>query len=224
MSSIAIMQPYFIPYAGYFRLFTMADHLVFLDDVFFSRNPGYVIRNKFTNKQQESKWLTLPIEKPQRTTPINQLKFRQSAPQDLERQFQHFPSLLHTSAKAKAYQQHLRPLVSSVSAYNRHLLQLICEDLGLPFSTSLSSEIELPPDVSGQERLIAIAKHHHAKTYINLAGGQELYDVDTFAKHGLGLKFLSPYRGNYISILQRLIEEDPKAVRAEIQSNQSFVN
>ena len=49
--TVAIMQPYFIPYAGYFRLFTGADLFVVCDDVQFPRR-GWLHRNKLIDHKQ----------------------------------------------------------------------------------------------------------------------------------------------------------------------------
>ena len=45
---IAIMQPYFFPYIGYFNLINMTDIFVFLDNVQFNRR-GWIHRNKLFN-------------------------------------------------------------------------------------------------------------------------------------------------------------------------------
>jgi hypothetical protein len=45
ISTVAIMQPYFIPYAGYFRLFAATDLFVIYDCVQFARR-GWVHRNR----------------------------------------------------------------------------------------------------------------------------------------------------------------------------------
>jgi len=69
---IAVMQPYYYPYAGYFRLFASADLFVFLDDVQWNRR-GRVHRFETKNK----KWVTLPIKKtPRDTTMIRDLKWQ----------------------------------------------------------------------------------------------------------------------------------------------------
>lgn len=39
-------------------------------------------------------------------------------------------------------------------------------------------------------RLIDICKRHGADTYVNPAGGQELYTKEEFAAHGIALEFL----------------------------------
>lgn len=58
---IAIMQPYYYPYAGYFRLFVAADLFVILDDVQLNR------RGRVHRCQVKEKWIhTLPIKKTSR--------------------------------------------------------------------------------------------------------------------------------------------------------------
>lgn len=58
---IAIMQPYYYPYAGYFRLFAASDFFVFLDCVQWNRR-GRVHRREVT----KGVWDTLPIRKTNR--------------------------------------------------------------------------------------------------------------------------------------------------------------
>ena len=55
---IAIMQPYFFPYLGYFQLIQAVDTFVFFDDVQFIKN-GYINRNRILS----DKWITIPIKK-----------------------------------------------------------------------------------------------------------------------------------------------------------------
>lgn len=62
---IAVMQPYYYPYAGYFRLFAATDLFVFLDCVQFNR------RGRVHRCQYNGKWIhTLPIKKTNRDTTL----------------------------------------------------------------------------------------------------------------------------------------------------------
>jgi hypothetical protein len=72
--SIAVMQPYFFPYAGYFQLFHKTDTFVILDCVQFPRR-GWVHRNQFTKLDGSVDWLTLPIRKCPQETLIKDLEF-----------------------------------------------------------------------------------------------------------------------------------------------------
>ena len=46
---LAIMQPYFVPYIGYFQLMHAVDNLVLLDDVHFI-NRGWINRNRIARQ------------------------------------------------------------------------------------------------------------------------------------------------------------------------------
>lgn len=59
---VAINQPYYYPYAGYFRLFAASDLFVILDDVQWNR------RGRVHRCQAKGKWITLPIKKTNRDT------------------------------------------------------------------------------------------------------------------------------------------------------------
>ena len=59
--TVAIMQPYFAPYAGYFRLLATTDLFVVYDCVQFPRR-GWVHRNQLPDAAGKLDWLTLPLE------------------------------------------------------------------------------------------------------------------------------------------------------------------
>lgn len=72
---IAIMQPYYYPYAGYFRLFATTDVFVVLDDVQWNRRGRVHRRTK-----PDGTWDTLPIQKTARdTTMIKDLQWQEGA-------------------------------------------------------------------------------------------------------------------------------------------------
>jgi hypothetical protein len=67
---LAIMQPYFFPYAGYFQLMKNVDLFVFLDDVQYIRR-GWINRNKI-NKNTPT-YITVPINKAPQSAKINEI-------------------------------------------------------------------------------------------------------------------------------------------------------
>ena len=77
-STIAIMQPYFIPYAGYFRLFAASDLFVIYDCVQFPRQ-GWVHRNRLVDTSGKERWLTLPLAKAPQQVLIRDLRFAPNA-------------------------------------------------------------------------------------------------------------------------------------------------
>ena len=84
MTVVAVMQPYFMPYAGYFRLFAAADLVAIFDCVQFPRR-GWVHRNRLPSRKGEARWLTLPLQKVRTSTQISKLRFTGNAPAEMVR-------------------------------------------------------------------------------------------------------------------------------------------
>ena len=68
---VAIMQPYFFPYLGYFQLIESADNFIFYDDVNFKKK-GWVNRNNIL-VNNEKKLLTVPLQKASQNKMINEV-------------------------------------------------------------------------------------------------------------------------------------------------------
>src|SRR5689334_25196809 len=75
---LAVMQPYFFPFAGYFRLFATVDQFVIFDCVQFPRR-GRVHRSQVPGPNGTTKWLTLPLARRPRDVLIRDLEFAPNA-------------------------------------------------------------------------------------------------------------------------------------------------
>ncbi|MEW6689579.1 MAG: WbqC family protein [Pseudomonadota bacterium] len=216
MESVAIMQPYFVPYAGYFRLFAAADLFVIYDCVQFPRR-GWVHRNRLPDANGNLAWLTLPLVKASREVLIRDLRFQTDAGERLKTQLRKFPSLSGNACSAPIVEA-LSPTETNVVDYLERLLRQCCDMLGLGFNTVRSSSLGIHGHVRGADRIIAIARSVGAKQYINAPGGRLLYDVSMFARQGLDLMFLSDYQGSNASILHRLLTEPADLVCQELRA------
>ncbi|MDQ7050008.1 MAG: WbqC family protein [Enterobacterales bacterium] len=216
MTSIAIMQPYFMPYAGYFRLLQSADLFVIYDCVQFPRR-GYVHRNQLLKKSNgEKKWLTLPLIKQPRSTQINQLKFKDDSPTTMQSKLLEFG--IHKKSVATDLMLHLLNFEQSPSNYLKNLLVYVCRHLEINTRFILSSELDIKPDLKGQDKIIALVKNLGGTQYINAPNGQKLYDSACFKRQDINLEFLSPFHGEHISILQYFINHDKKTLKQLSQS------
>ncbi len=214
MTTVAVMQPYFLPYTGYFRLFAAADHVALFDCVQFPRR-GWVHRNRFPNAAGDPDWLTLPLQRAPIDALIQDLRFADDAANRLRAARQRFPILrddCHPLVDA------MQRLDGTVCDYIERLLRLCCDALSLPFRATRTSSLGLDPSLRGQERVMAAARALGATRYINLEGGRSLYDADGFGHHGMTLAFLPEWHGARWSILYRLLTEPAKRVAEEIRA------
>ncbi|WP_444430711.1 WbqC family protein [Rhodobacter capsulatus] len=75
MTTVAVMQPYFFPYGGYYRLLAAADVFVILDCVQFPRR-GRVHRSSLPGA---GRWITLPLEPAPRDSLISAMRLAPDA-------------------------------------------------------------------------------------------------------------------------------------------------
>lgn len=217
MSTIAVIQPYFFPYAGYFRLFAAADTVVMFDCVQFPRR-GWVHRNRFALANGELDWLTLPVAKADRDARIDELRFPADARARLKAALARFPTLDQASKSGHSLIEQLLDAVGSdVASYLCDLVQEVTVRLGIKRKILRSSELEIDPSLRAQDRVIAIVEAVGGTHYVNPSGGRDLYDGDTFLKHGLELRFLSPYEASMESVLSRLLVEPAESISSEIK-------
>jgi hypothetical protein len=217
--SVAIMQPYFFPYGGYFRLFAAVDLFVVLDCVQFPRR-GYVHRNKITNSQNVAEWLTMPLQKGDRdTTRICDLNFPALAREGMIEQFRRFPCLADIAQRAPALSSSILDFERSPTAYLVENLKRMAEFLDVSRPTVLSSSLSICPDLKAQARIIEIAKRVGAQHYINAPGGRAIYEPAAFAQAGLTLNFLSEHRGSFRSMLERMLTEEKSEIVSELERN-----
>ncbi|MEP6604482.1 MAG: WbqC family protein [Nitrosospira sp.] len=216
---VAIMQPYFMPYAGYFRLFAVADLFVALDCVQFPRR-GWVHRNRLTDENGELQWLTVPLKKGDRdTTRICDLRFPENAKMVLFEQTRRFPVLQRIGETHSDLANLLFNVGNDPTEYFISTLTEMAGILGLNCPVMRSSTLNIDFRFKAQQRIIEIARQLGATGYVNAPGGKDLYDEASFKKAGLTLEFLPHYRGGFSSILERVVDDGVDPVMKEIHQN-----
>ncbi len=209
------MQPYFVPYAGYFRLFAASDLFVIYDCVQFPRR-GWVHRNRLPDVAGAERWLTLPLVKAPREVLIRDLRFPANAEAIFARRLQRFPLLTDARRTSEPLIEALHHFDDTPLHYIERLLRCVVDILGMPWNVVRSSSLAVPPSVRGQERVIEIARRLGARRYVNAPGGRDLYDRRGFAEADIEARVLTDYSGPASSILARILWEQPEALAREI--------
>ena len=218
MTRVAIMQPYVFPYLGYYQLLHAADRFVCFDDVNFIKK-GWINRNRIL-LNGAAYTFTIPIAGASQNNTIR----RSIIAEDASWKPKLLTNITHAYRKAPSFTEvfpAVEKLVNeaqgSIADMAEASLRLVVERVGLPVSIHRSSELALPEGIKAQERIIAVAAHHGAPTYINPANGAHLYDAERFREAGMDLKFLRmdpdvtyPQLGNtgfepHLSILDALM-------------------
>ncbi len=222
-ATVAVMQPYFFPYAGYFRLLAAAETFVIFDDVQFPRR-GRVHRCEVPGPGGALEWLTLPLARQARDVLIKDLAFAAEARDAFDRRLARLPWLATTrGAWAERVRAHLFGPLDNVATFLETSVKLVAEALDLRPRLLRSSMIGVDRDRKGADRVIAIVRSLGAGVYINAPGGRALYRAADFQRNGLELKFLAPYPGARASVLPALIGGDVAALAQDVRRTARLV-
>lgn len=188
---LAIMQPYFFPYLGYFSLMESVDVFVVYDDVNFIRR-GWINRNHFLGAIGGYRY-TLPIKNASQNAKICDLHISQ-----FDKQKKQFLASIEHSYKKAPYFNEVTLLLSRVfsigndnlASFLTHALECIANYIGVTTKILRSSELKIAQEKTRQARIIALCNRLNASTYINAAGGTELYDSTSFSGNNVELQFI----------------------------------
>ncbi len=189
---LAIMQPYFLPYIGYFQLIAAADVFIVYDRIKYTKK-GWINRNRMLQNGADVMF-SLPLKKASDALDVVE--------RELAADFDRAQLLKQwKGAYAKApYFTEIYPLMERIMACpEQNLFRFIhasiveiCGYLGITTPIRIASEIPINHALRGQEKVLALCAAMGANTYINGMGGIELYDRETFRARGIDLRFLRP--------------------------------
>ncbi len=213
---VSIMQPYFFPYLGYFRLLAAVDIFVILDNVQYQRR-GWIHRNKFTKENSQLDWLTLPILKSSRNeTKISEVQFRQ--PFNMLQLISPFTVSASISNMEEKWPTILNP-GDNLLNYLELLIRFTGDYLGFSPNIIRASQIVSNEHLLGEARIIEICKSLKATKYLNSPGGRSLYKKESFSQAGIELSFLPDYMGSRLNSMERILKADVNELRSEIFAN-----
>jgi len=194
---LAIMQPYFLPYIGYWQLIAAVDVFVVYDNIKYTKK-GWINRNRFLVNGKEALF-SLPLRKDSDFLDVNQRYLADSF--DREDLIRRFREAYRKAPEFHAFMPFLENLIRFASNnlfdYILNSIYRICEFLGLKTKVIISSHIDCDHSLKSSDRVQAICKALCADTYINPIGGTELYSKEYFAQQQLSLQFLQPNLSEY---------------------------
>lgn len=198
---IAIMQPYIFPYIGYFQLINAVDKFVFYDDVNYIKG-GWINRNQILLNGNKNLF-TLPLKNASSFQTISDtlihtelyLKWKKKFLKSIEQSYKKAPFFEDVYI---LIQQIFDVKHTTIADLCIHSIKQVANYLSLEVVFESSSEkYHETKGMEKAERLINICQTNKANTYINPAGGKELYQKDTFKEQNIDLFFienkLTPY-------------------------------
>ncbi len=186
---VAIMQPTYFPWIGYFSLIKRVDKFIFLDNVQFSRR-SWQQRNKIAD-QNKILWLSVPVIKKN----LYNQKISEVKVFDQNFKKKHLNMIKHCYSKTK-YFKNIFPIIENIfnkdfdnlSDWNQYIINKICEYLEI--KTHIVTASKLNSSGKKDELLSNICRELKAEKYIAVYGSEEyMSNSNKFKKNNIKVEY-----------------------------------
>ncbi|MBK7422037.1 MAG: WbqC family protein [Propionivibrio sp.] len=174
---LAIMQPYFFPYIGYFQLIAAVDQFVVYDKIKYTKK-GWINRNRMLQNGKDVMF-TLPLK--------NDSDYLDVCERELAVGFKRDKMLNQFKA---AYRRAPYFYDTNLFSFLHNSIVKTCTHLGIATEIRISSDIAIDHELKNQDKVLALCEAVGASTYVNAIGGRELYSNETFGGKEIELKFI----------------------------------
>ncbi len=189
MSSIAVLQPSYLPWIGYFEQIERVDDFIFYDDVQYTKN-DWRNRNRIKHAGG-TMWLSVPVRDPFGKA-INSVEIDNTKPWRRK----HLNALGSNYRRCTFFEE-VYPLVEQafiknhdkLSALNVDIITNIMAYLQINTSVHLASQLNVGGDKNS--RLINLCRHFEARTYYSGAAAREYLECEAFENAGIDVVFQS---------------------------------
>ncbi|QPJ64873.1 MAG: WbqC family protein [Candidatus Nitrohelix vancouverensis] len=186
---LAILQPSYLPWLGFFDQMARVDRFVFLDDVQFTRR-DWRNRNKIRTPQGWA-WLSIPVlQKNQFRQSLKDTRIDSSAPWARK----HREAIRLNYCRAPYFDLYFPQLESIYNKDFRFLvdacyagIELMAEALGIGVETLRASQIDAPGMKA--DRILALCNRLNADHYLSGDAAQNYLLAEAFEQRGIALEF-----------------------------------
>ena len=230
---LAIMQPYFFPYIGYFQLIAAVDIFIVYDNIKYTKK-GWINRNRMLQNGADVMF-SLPLKKDSDSLDV--------VARELAADFNRDKLLnqIKGAYSRAPYFEQTYPLIEGAVRYEdaslfrflHHSIAKICEHLGITTEIRISSDVAIDHALQGQDKVLALGEAVGAGTYVNAIGGMELYSKEMFREKGIELKFIKSKSFEYaqfdnefvpwLSIVDVMMFNPLDTIRACISTNYELI-
>ena len=189
---VSIMQPYFLPYIGYFQLIKSVDEFILYDNIQYTKK-GWINRNRILVNGSD-RLITLPVKKDSDYLNVVDREISDTWNTDKKSLL----NLIKSSySKAPYFRETYELLEECLAVEHTNLFEFIHQTLlkinryvEIETPITISSSISIDHSLKSEEKVLSLCKAVGATMYINAIGGQHLYSKDRFAAHKIQLQFI----------------------------------
>lgn len=187
---LAIMQPYLLPYIGYFQLIAAVDVFLIYDNIKYTKK-GWINRNRMLLNGTDAMF-SVSLKKDSDSLDVVEREL--SADFNREKLLNQFKgayaSAPYFTQTFPLLEQIVHNKENNLFRFIQHSIIDLCEHLDINTEIRVSSQIDINHDLKSQDKVLALCEATGASTYYNAIGGMELYSADDFRSRGIDLRFI----------------------------------
>ena len=228
---IAIMQPYFLPYIGYFQLINAVDKFVIYDNIQYTKK-GWINRNRILVDGKDE-YITLPLKKDSDYLNVDQRRladtFNDDANKIVRKLAQAYKKAPHYQLVYPILQTIFENPESNLFHFIHKSIVEICRLFDIKTELIISSSVSIDHSLKSQDKVIAVCKALKATSYINLSGGVDLYSKEIFNENNIELNFIKTNSIHYpqfnnefvanLSVIDVMMFNSPEAIKTYLQTS-----
>lgn len=223
------MQPYFLPYIGYFQLMSAVDRFIVYDDIKYTKK-GWISGNRMLLDGRDVKF-SLALRA---ASDYLNVRDRELAPSfDRDKLLNRFNGAYRRAPYFNQIFSLLERIVrfedTNLFRFLHHSIVEVSSHLGVKTEIVTSSDVAIDGELKGQDKVLALCQAAGADTYINAIGGVNLYSKEAFREKGIDLWFIRSKPFEYpqfgavfvpwLSIIDVLMFNPLDVVKLRITSN-----
>jgi hypothetical protein len=223
---VAIHQPNFVPWLGYFQKIALADKFIFLDDAVSSKTTSYVNSVDLFVGSKKTK-ITVPITKPKSDCRLFEIKIFRNY---IKKKF--LKTVYLSYKKAPFYNSTMKLLgdlidlnFENIIDFNMAFIEKTCCSANIEVRFYRSSDY--PTEGAKAVRLINLCKELNADVYLSGLGASSYQNEKDFSNAGLDLQYIDYPNMQYqqyfkeefipnLSVLDFLMNHGTEGLRSQL--------
>jgi hypothetical protein len=207
---VAIMQPYFFPYIGYFQLIRLVDYFILFDDVQYIRH-GWINRNRILKPDKGWQYIIAPLQSHSQLSLIKDIKVNESNDwrNKILRQIEHYKKKAPFYLVTKLIvEECLNCNDFSITHLNAFIIKRICNYLELPINLTISSleNYNYSKVNDAGDWALEICEQLGAKSYLNPSSGIDIFNLNKFKSRNIDISFVKSTNISYSQRRDGVIE------------------
>ena len=215
MKKLALCQPYFSPYLGYFQLINAVDVYVSYDDVNFIKG-GWINRNR-VKVNGSNMIFNIPLIKQSSFKKINETYIDWD-----NRGIDKFLKTINQSYNKSPHRDNVMDILDSIfkdkplTIADLSLLSIkeFCKYLDIKTEIKTASTLGYDRTNDKMQSIVNICNKENALNYINPIGGTKLYDKEEFKKQNIKLNFIEGTSS--LSIIDECLNNTKEEVKQKL--------